>query len=707
MKDADLPTIKRQLIVLGGFLCVALIVFVGLIVRELRTIENLHKLTSLTHQMQAQVMMLRHTDSVFSIARDKKRIDLLHQNWQSFLDSANNSALGTDDRTKIVEELTAYRGVFLLLADSGTKQTATLHGESVDAVDRINTLLLRMRTDIDAAVSREVGHTILAASLLSVLIAVAIIVVVALFVERLWVNNKRLKHAKKLLKKNYRYQQQILNNIIEVVVTMDESRKIIDATKSSERVFGHPAKDVRGRNFNELLSGDNPVQFNDYLTTAEGSDRHKPLSCREVMARHKNGDLFPMRLSVSEMPGDKYIRKYYVACCYDISEIRTQEEQLRRAQKMDALGKLTSGVAHDYNNTLGVILGYADLLARKLRDDPKMSKYATEVVSAAERGKKLTQKLLAFSRNKRVEIEACNINLLLLDKEHMLSKILTPRIELRLMLADNLWKVEIEKGDLEDAVVNICINAMHAMPDGGTMTLGTSNEYLSDSDANKLGVRPGEYVRLALSDTGVGMDDQTLGRVFDPFFSTKGEKGTGLGLSQVYGSIKRAEGAVQVESELGEGSCFSMYYPRYQCGEVVTEKPSMRDRRDLYGRETILVVDDEPPLRNLIEEVLTSHGYRVLLANSGESALAILERDPVDLLLSDVIMPGMDGFELARKVQEKFPKVKIQLLSGFNDNRLDSVDDFLLQNILKKPFHTVELLQSVRHSFSRDSMLAD
>ncbi|MCH7854991.1 MAG: response regulator [Proteobacteria bacterium] len=274
------------------------------------------------------------------------------------------------------------------------------------------------------------------------------------------------------------------------------------------------------------------------------------------------------------------------------------------------------------------------------------------------------------------------------------------RIKLLLDLADEVWPVQLDSSDLADAIFNMSINAMHAMQDkesGAELTIGTVNQTLNTLDALMLGLKAGDYVQLTLTDTGIGMDAATREKIFDPFFSTKGEQGTGLGLSQVFGFIKRSGGTVKVYSEHGRGSKFVLYFPRYLGGDVDAAIESSEDVIDLRGKENILVVDDETALLNFTAELLGQQGYRVFRAENAKLALQILEREHIDLLLSDVIMPGMDGYQLAAIVQENYPAIKIQLASGFTETSNAGIfDESLHQNLIGKPYNSQALLKTIR-----------
>ncbi|MCJ8321929.1 MAG: transporter substrate-binding domain-containing protein [Colwellia sp.] len=374
--------------------------------------------------------------------------------------------------------------------------------------------------------------------------------------------------------------------------------------------------------------------------------------------------------------------------------------QLHQSQKMEALGKLTGGIAHDFNNMLGVIIGYSELLKAKLINDKKLTSYVDHISEAGERGAKLTKKLLSFTRKKDIESTRVDINELLLHQHDVLQKTLTVRIKITLKLCEDIWPIWLETSDLEDAILNMSINAMHAMTDNlptAKLILKTDNVVITKDYGEELGLAPGNYVKLCIIDNGSGMSKDISKKIFDPFFSTKGKQGTGLGLSQVFGFVQRSSGCIIVKSSFEQGSHFTLYFPKYF---VELEDVSIQLKEsaiNLKGNETILIVDDELALRKLATELLQREGYNILVSDSGESALITLEKKHVDLVLTDVLMPRIDGYQLAVKIKEKYPDMKIKLVSGFDDEKNNSfVDDDLQRNIIHKPYTRIELLQGVR-----------
>ncbi|MCK5668191.1 MAG: response regulator, partial [Gammaproteobacteria bacterium] len=388
--------------------------------------------------------------------------------------------------------------------------------------------------------------------------------------------------------------------------------------------------------------------------------------------------------------------RFLVAEARDATRRRLAEEHSKRSQKMDALGKLVGGIAHDYNNMLGVILGYAELLEMKHGDLAGTENYISEIIRAGERGRTLTRKMLAFSKSESSNPSTCNINQTLVDLKDMLAKSLTASITLHYELNEKNWPLWLDTNELEDAILNICINAKDVMPEGGSLTIQTENTYLARDEAKLLGLTANDYLKLSITDTGYGMDEETKSHIFDPFFTTKGDLGNGLGLSQVFGFVERSGGTINVYTQLNSGTQFSLYFPRYSSEDYVSEPFDKKSAPQLTGDEFILVVDDEPALRELANQILTHFGYRVLTTSNGETALNILATTSIDLVLSDVIMPNMDGYQLARQVSEKYPSVKIQLASGFSDNRHLDSELHLKDNILNKPYSSKELLSNIR-----------
>jgi signal transduction histidine kinase/CheY-like chemotaxis protein len=377
-------------------------------------------------------------------------------------------------------------------------------------------------------------------------------------------------------------------------------------------------------------------------------------------------------------------------------------QKLQLSQKMEALGKLTGGISHEYNNMLGIISGYCELIKQTVTDNTKLTKYANEIQHAGNRAAKLTSKLLAFSQERSANAEAVDINMLLKRQHDMLQKTLTISINLIYSLHEDLWQVWLDGSDMEDAVINLCINAMHAMNEHGKLTIETKNKNINQDEAVELNITPGEYVLLSFTDTGCGFDEKIKEKIFDPFFTTKGEFGTGLGLSIVYSFVQNSGGGVDVHSVEGEGTQFKFYFPRHNEGliDVDSKKHGLNKigfKEKEKEKENILLVDDEPLLLEVTSKILSLNGYNVFCAQDATGALSILKRESIHILISDVVMPNIDGYELATIIKEKYPDIKIQLVSGYSGSRKTDLIDFQLQkNMLHKPVDSEILLSRIR-----------
>lgn len=499
-------------------------------------------------------------------------------------------------------------------------------------------------------------------------------------------------------------QREILNSMIDAVITIDEKGKVLTFNKSAKTLFGYDFKEIIGKDIGLLMNTDDAKHHTEYLENFMATgETHVLGTSREVTGKRKNNTCFQMRLSVATLPVDSSGRRRFIGSCQDLTIYKQQEEQLRQTQKMDALGNLTGGIAHDFNNILGVIMGYSELLKDILSQQPDIAKYVREIYHASERGSKLTRKLLSFSRQRTPDTSIVNINTFLQDEKNMLEKTLTAKINLLYKLQENLWSVKIDENDLEDAILNICINAMHAMKSSGDLTIETHNEYMSSAETGSLHIEPGEYVVISVSDTGCGIEKRYQQRIFEPFFTTKDEHGTGLGLSQVYGFMERSHGNVTIQSVVDEGTTVSLYFPRYKkmSENISINKSNVKPAEPLEGNESILVVDDEPTLLEITDKILQQKGYTVYTATNAEHALELLEKNDIDLLLTDIIMQGMDGYQLAEIVHKKYPHVKIQLASGFTESHHKNIDNEALEHaLIYKPFNSQTLLKSIRNLLS-------
>ncbi len=420
----------------------------------------------------------------------------------------------------------------------------------------------------------------------------------------------------------------------------------------------------------------------------------------EMEWKRQDGTPITVRCSGRCINDENGVPAYFEVFAEDVTEKRVLEKQLRMAQKMEAIGRLSGGIAHDFNNLLGVIIGYSGVLKKQLGPGNALCEHALEIEKAGQRAASLTKQLLAFSRQQVLTPAVLNLNSLATDMEKMLPRLLGEDIEVSLTLDPELGNVKADQSQIEQVIMNLAVNARDAMPTGGKMQVQTSNVQLDQAYTwNHPGSKVGEYVLLAVTDTGMGMDAGTLTHIFEPFFTTKERgKGTGLGLATVYGVVKQSNGYIWVDSAPGKGASFQIYLPRH-VGEPGADEPKNDSGEKLRGSETILLVEDAEPLRKLAQAFLEAGGFRVLPAESGESALEVAARfgGTFDLLLTDVVMPGMNGRVLAEQLSPRQPGIKVLYMSGYTDSFIAGhgvLDP--KTHLLHKPFTEEVLIRKVR-----------
>ncbi len=392
----------------------------------------------------------------------------------------------------------------------------------------------------------------------------------------------------------------------------------------------------------------------------------------------------------------------FIGTTQDITERKQMEEALRRAQKMDAVGQLTGGIAHDFNNILSIIMGNLSLLKDQVKDEGKLLERITTIDGATHRAAELVKQLLGFSRRQETDVIVSNLNRIIEGMDNLIKRSVTPEIEVDEQLAENLWVTGINQGDFQDALLNLILNARDAMPSGGRLTIETRNCTLNAAFcAQHPNLVAGEYVQLSLSDTGEGMTAAQLGKIYDPFYTTKPTgKGTGLGLSMVFGFITRSKGHIEVQSILDSGTTFLLHLPRATEEALPINNIDQQPKAVLEGSETILAVDDEEALLELTRESLEALGYRVLTAINGKEALERLAEHPtISLLFSDIIMPGgMTGFELAEQAVKLRSDLKVLLTSGHTEKTGDHLRG--KHNLLMKPYSQEALAHQIRSLLS-------
>jgi two-component system cell cycle sensor histidine kinase/response regulator CckA len=412
----------------------------------------------------------------------------------------------------------------------------------------------------------------------------------------------------------------------------------------------------------------------------------------------KDGTRINTIQNVRAIHDDKGKLLHYEGSIEDVTERKMLETQLRQSQKLEAVGMLAGGIAHDFNNLLTVIGGYSDLTLTKLRAEDPLRRHVTEISKASDRAAVLTRQLLAFSRKQVLQPKVLDLNSIVGEMEKLLRRLIGEDVKFRAVFSPEIGSVKADPGQIEQVIMNLAVNSRDAMPNGGTLTIETGNVVLDEEYARThVTVPPGHYVLLAVSDSGCGMDSATQARIFEPFFTTKEQgKGTGLGLSTVYGIVKQSGGSIWVYSEPGRGTTFKVYLPRVD--EVPTTEVRREIKETIKGSETILLAEDEEMVRELSNEVLVAYGYKVLEAANGGAALLICERyeGEIDLLLTDVVMPEMSGPELAQRLKQLRPNMKVLYMSGYTDNAI--VHQGVLDegaNFIQKPFAPVSLAEKV------------
>ena len=420
----------------------------------------------------------------------------------------------------------------------------------------------------------------------------------------------------------------------------------------------------------------------------------------ELEWKRQDGTPITVRCSGRSINDENGAPAYFEVFAEDVTEKRVLERQLRMAQKMEAIGRLSGGIAHDFNNILGVIIGYSRVLGKALSTNTALREHALEIEKAGQRAASLTKQLLAFSRQQVLTPAVLNLNTLASDMEKMLPRLLGEDIEVSLALDPELGNVKADQSQIEQVIMNLAVNARDAMPMGGKLKIQTGNVELDQAYTwNHPGSKVGSYVMLTVTDTGTGMDAGTLTHIFEPFFTTKERgKGTGLGLATVYGVVKQSNGYIWVDSAPGKGTSFQIYLPQH-VGQLVVDAPITDSREKLRGSETILLVEDADPLRKLAQTFLEGGGFRVLSAENGEKALELATRfgGKFDLLLTDVVMPGMNGRVLAEQLFSRQPGMKVLYMSGYTDSFIAG-HGVLDPNthLLHKPFTEEVLIRKVR-----------
>jgi PAS domain S-box-containing protein len=483
----------------------------------------------------------------------------------------------------------------------------------------------------------------------------------------------------------------------------DSAGILLEANPALAKILGYASSsELEGRNLaNQYADTQEWFNLTDHFRSL------KPFHGQVAEWVCKDGSSVMVRLSGRAIHGEGNAA-FFELFAEDVTEQRTLEQQLRQAQKVEAVGRLAGGIAHDFNNLLMVISGYGEFLLERIGSDVSLRGSVQEIANAAERATSLTRQLLAFSRKQMLAPKVLDLNALVKENLKMLTRMIGEDIDLVMRAGAEIGAVKADPGQIDQVIMNLAVNARDAMPHGGKLTIETADVTCDEEYArSNPSLTTGEYVMLAISDTGVGMDAATQLHIFEPFFTTKGLKGTGLGLSTVYGIIQQSRGYIQVSSQPGKGTSFKIYLPRVGAtGQAIPREPSITTAKPEQALETILLVEDESSLRNLSRQFLESQGYTVLEAAEGAAAIQICNSHPgpIHLLLTDLIMPGINGRELARRVSAMRPETKVLYMSGYTENVI--AHNAILEEgiaLLQKPFSLSTLKTKVREKLSSAS----
>jgi len=504
------------------------------------------------------------------------------------------------------------------------------------------------------------------------------------------------RRAQESLRESERLARNIIETALDAFVQVNEDGKIVNLNSQAERIFGWPRDQALGKNAIELIIAETEREsLNDGLRRFIRSGQSQILGRRrEIMALHRNGKEFRAELSVTALRRRE--GTLFNAFFRDLTDKIAAEERIRHVEKMEAVGQLTGGVAHDFNNILTVITGTIEILAEAVAKDPQAAAITKMIDDAAARGAQLTQGLLAFARKQPLQPREVDVNSLIADTAKLLRPTLGAQIQIESVFEDEACVAIVDPNQLTTAILNLALNARDAMPNGGKLILRTGATFLDKAYADVNDITPGSYVLIAVSDTGAGIPANVLDRVFDPFFTSKGPgKGTGLGLPMVYGFIKQSAGHIKIHSEEGRGTTIEMYLPRGDIGAASGEDVTPATIEG--GHETILVVEDDRLVREYVLTQLHSLGYATLQAANAAEALAITGK-PFDLLFTDIIMPGgMNGRQLADELQKTRPDLKVVFTSGYTEDVIvhhGRLDAGVL--LLPKPYRKSDLAGILR-----------
>lgn len=493
--------------------------------------------------------------------------------------------------------------------------------------------------------------------------------------------------------------QRIFDTTVDLILVVDRRGTFVRVSPSCRTLLGYEPEEMIGHSAAEFLHPPDLEHTRQQLRLSRLDRQTRHFDCRYV---HRDGRI--VALSWAGIWSEPEQQHFFIG--RDMTEHRAAEERLRHAQRLDAVGKLTGGIAHDFNNILGVVIGNLDLLRERLPEGDLSAELADSAQEAALRGAEVTQRLLAFARRQELQPVLTDVRKTLASLIGLLKRTLGEAIEVETHFGEPLWQVEVDRSQLESAVVNLALNARDAMPDGGRLTIEVDNAVLDESSAAVPGdLPPGDYLRVSVSDTGEGIPHELLQRVFEPFFTTKGiGRGTGLGLSMVHGFVKQSDGHVTIYSAPGRGTTVRFYLPRAGATAERAEHPGEAMQVARGAGEQVLVVEDNAAMRAIIVQQLQHLGYRTLEAGTATEALRLVGSGlPIDLVFSDVVMPGsLNGFDLAERLLREYPGLRVLLSSGFTERagpcQGQRRGEPLQVPLLNKPFRRDDLARAVRRT---------
>ena len=511
------------------------------------------------------------------------------------------------------------------------------------------------------------------------------------------------KRAEEALRESEAKYRRLHETMMDAFVRIDMTGNIQEANRAYQSLLGYTEEELLECTYGDLTPGKWHALETSVVAEQVLVNGHSQVYEKEY--RRKDGTIFPVELRTFLLRDDAGQPVGMWAIVRDITERKRAEQeraklesQLIQAQKMESVGRLAGGVAHDFNNTLSVILGYAELIKAKLPDGDPFLKDVLAIEKAANHSRDITRQLLAFSRKQIIAPCVMNLNDLIASSRNTLSRLIGEDIDLRFYPGEDLWRINFDPAQVEQILVNLAVNARDAMPDGGKLTIETENSDLDEAYCLKhLGFKPGEYVFLGVSDNGMGMDKETQTHLFEPFFTTKEVgQGTGLGLATVYGMVKQNGGFIICYSEPGRGTTFKIYIPRVAEEDEIAEEPT--EAPVAYGAGRILLVEDDQMVREITKDILEEIGYTVLTVDTPQEAITLCENKetPVDLLLTDVVMPEMSGKELGNRIAAIRPGIKVLFMSGYTSNVI--AHRGVLEkgvHFIQKPFRMKDLAQKI------------